>query len=94
MKFPVDFVEKLSSASVGAGYPVQISARDLMRNFSKAALVVSTNGPQPFTESEKTVGDGKVERELLFDPAPPTGDGTYVFGFKDGKFTWLSTEEC
>ena len=93
MKFAVDFVEKLSSPSVGAGYPIQISARDLMQNFSKAALIVSTNGPQPFTESEKTVNHGVV-RELLLDPAPPTGNGTYVFGFKDGKFTWLSTEEC
>ena len=94
MKFPVDFVEKFSSPSVGEGYPVQISASDLMKNFHKAAMVVSDTEIQPFKESDKTVGDGMIVRSLKFDPAPPIEQGTYVFGFKDGVFTWIATEEC
>ena len=97
MNFPVNFVEKAREAAVGSGYPIQISATDLMKNFNAAALNVenSANGsPQPFAVMDKTVGGGMVQKQLLFSPAPPAGGGTFIFGFKDGAFTWLATEEC
>ena len=43
IKFPVDFEQKVKlPAGPGGGYPVQISAKDLMRDFRFAALQVDT----------------------------------------------------
>jgi len=45
MKLPIDFEEKvkLPPPANGAGYPYQLSAKDLMDNFKYAALQVDTD---------------------------------------------------
>jgi hypothetical protein len=89
MPFPVDFESKVrepKSAS-GGGYPVQLSASDLMRNFVWAALDADAS------LIEQTTGQGGHTARKLKIPAAPT-TGTHVLGAVDGALTWISTEEC
>lgn len=95
MNLPVDFAAKASTKS--GGYPVQISASDLMKNFNAAVLdaVDTVDGnPQPFTTRQSSTGADSGQRKLMIHPAPPDDGKTYVFGFKGGAFCWLPTEEC
>jgi len=89
MKLPVDFSEKAKAAKQvsGGGYPVQISASDLMKNFTYAAADFDDS----FTVTESG-GGRSVALKLKIPTAPTTG--THVLGVKDGTLQWLATEEC
>ena len=89
MTLPVDF-EALARAAKNAsagGYPVQLSAADLQKNFVFAALDADPS------LIEVTTGAGGHTSRRLAIPAPPTS-GTYVLGASGGALTWLATEEC
>jgi hypothetical protein len=89
MNLPVDFEAKAKQAkqASGGGYPVQISAADLMRNFVHAALEIDES------LIEKTTGQGGHQARKLKIPAVP-GSGTHVLGAVDGVLQWIATEEC
>jgi hypothetical protein len=86
---PVDFATKLKVAksASGGGYPVQISAGDLMKNFSWAAL-----DADPTLLEQTTAAGGHQARKLKI-PAVP-GSGTHVLGAVGGTLQWIATEEC
>jgi len=86
--FPVDFENKAKSAKSagGAGYPTQISAGDLMKDFAMAALDADAS-------LIETVRIGANESRKLKIPAVPSS-GTYVLGAVSGGLTWIATEEC
>jgi hypothetical protein len=88
MSLPVDFEAKARGAksASGGGYPVQISAADLMRNFVFAldadpSLIDQTTGP-----------GGHQARKLKIPAVPASG--THVLGSVNGALQWLATEEC
>ena len=86
--FPVDFENKVKSAKTasGTGYPIQISAGDLMKDFAMAALDADDS-------LVETVRIGEHQSRKLKIPAVPSG-GTYVLGSVDGSLSWIATEEC
>lgn len=86
--FPVDFENKIKSAKSagGGGYPTQISAGDLMKDFAMAALDADDS-------LIETVRIGAYESRKLKIPALP-GSGTFVLGAVNGTMTWIDTEEC
>lgn len=86
---PVDFEEKSRQAreASGGGYPVQISASDLMRNFVFAALEADPS------LLEQTTGQGGHQARKLKIPAVPNA-GTFVLGAVNGALQWIATEEC
>ena len=69
------------------GYPYQIRAEDLDKNFVMAALDADATLVQEF------VGANGHQGRRLKIPATPAS-GTYVLGSVDGVLTWISTEEC
>lgn len=87
--FPVNFEEKARGArsASGGGYPVQLSAADLMKNFVHAALDADPS------LIEQTTGQGGHPARKLKIPAVP-GGGTHVLGAVDGTLQWIATEEC
>jgi hypothetical protein len=89
MNLPVDFEAKARAAkdASGGGYPVQLSAADLMRNFVMAALEVD-----PSLVEDTTGQGGHAARKLKIPPIP--SGGTYVLGAVDGSLQWVETEEC
>lgn len=88
MQLPVDFSKKVKGSSASkSGYPYQISASDLDKNFVYAALDCDKS------LIEETSGDGGHTKRKLKIPAVPKG-GTYVLGAISGSLSWLSTEEC
>jgi hypothetical protein len=89
MTVPVDFETKARDAksASGGGYPVQLSAADLMRNFVYAAIDADPS------LVEETTGQGGHKARKLKIPALP-GGGTHVLGAVDGALQWLATEEC
>lgn len=96
-EIPVSFSEKAAQGKKNTGYPVQISAADLDRNFHFCALRcdATVNGsPQPWAVNSLTGPSGHRERQLVFQPYPPQDGKTYVFAFTGGAFAWLPTEEC
>lgn len=88
-ELPVDFEAKARAAksASGGGYPVQLSAADLMKNFVMASLEVDPS------LVEDTTGQGGHAARKLKIPALP-GGGTHVLGAVDGSLTWIETEEC
>ena len=86
---PVNFEEKAKQAkqASGGGYPVQLSAGDLMKNFVFATLDADPS------LIEQTTGQGGHPARKLKIPAVP-GSGTHVLGSVDGALTWIATEEC
>lgn len=86
---PVDFEAKARGATSasGGGYPVQLSAGDLMKNFVYAALDADES------LIETTTGQGGHAARKLKIPAVP-GSGTHVLGAVNGTLQWLATEEC
>lgn len=86
--FPVDFENKVKAAknTGGGGYPAQISAGDLMKDFAMAALDADAT-----LIEEATIG-GHKSRKLKIPAVPKSG--TYVLGAISGGLSWLSTEEC
>ena len=89
MTHPVDFEERSRRAkqASGGGYPVQISAADLMKNFVHAALDADES------LIETTTGQGGHQGRKLKIPAVPAS-GTHVLGAVDGALQWIATEEC
>ena len=87
--FPVNFEEKARQAkqASGGGYPVQLSAADLMRNFVYAALDADPS------LIEQTTGQGGHAARKLKIPAVPSS-GTHVLGAVGGTLQWIATEEC
>ena len=85
----MDFEARAKSAknASGGGYPVQISAADLQKNFVYAALDADPS------LIEVTTGQGGHQQRRLKIPAVPT-QGTYVLGAVDGTLQWIATEEC
>lgn len=88
MSLPVDFEAKVKAApGVSRGYPTQLSAADLMRNFVHAALEADPS------LIEQTTGQGGHQQRKLKIPAVQAS-GTYVLGSVNGTLTWLATEVC
>jgi hypothetical protein len=89
MTLPVDFESKAKAppGANGGGYPVQLSAADLMRNFVHAALDADPS------LIEQTTGQGGHQARKLKIPAAP-GSGTHVLGAVNGTLQWIKTEEC
>jgi hypothetical protein len=89
MTLPVDFEAKARGAkdASGGGYPVQLSAADLMRNFVFAAL----DADESLIETTTGQG-GHTQRKLKIPTAPSSG--THVLGAVGGAIQWIATEEC
>ena len=89
MTLPIDFEAKVKAppSATGGGYPVQLSAADLMKNFVMAALDADES------LIEQTTGQGGHPARKLKIPAVPSG-GTHVLGSVGGVLTWIATEEC
>ena len=89
MTLPVDFEAKARGAkdASGGGYPVQLSAADLMRNFVFSSLDADES------LIEQTTGQGGHAGRKLKIPAAPSS-GTHVLGAVDGVLAWIATEEC
>ena len=86
---PVNFGDKAREGRKqnGAGYPHQLSAEDLDKNFAYGLL----DGEDAYFE-EIAGPRGYTQRRLTL-PLPPT-TGTHVLGVIDGVLTWIATEEC
>ena len=70
MSLPIDFEEKVKAPpAVGGvgGYPYSISAKDLMRNFVYAAVVVDS-GANGITETTSTGIGGHQGRKISTTP--------------------------
>ena len=78
---------KSAGNSASGGYPYQIKAADLDKNFVFATLEIDA------TLIEETSGqEGFIKRRLKL-PAVPSS-GTYVLGAVEGTLQWIATEEC
>lgn len=86
---PVDFEARVKApqSARGGGYPVQISAADLMKNFVYSAL-----DADPSIIEETTGQGGHTGRKLKIPTVPTTG--THVLGAVDGALQWIATEGC
>lgn len=89
---PVLFSDKIKTTASGGGYPVQISATDLDKNFVfgllEAPALDDAGNPQPFLISEKTGAGGHQQRQIIFNPPPPQDGETYRLGFGAGAWAW------
>ena len=87
MDLPVSFSDKVRLPQGKAGgYPSQLSATDLDKNFAMAALDV-----EPSWVQDTTI-NGHPSR-LLALPALP-GGGTFVLACVEGSLVWFATEAC
>ena len=89
LQIPVDFVALASAppTSTPGGYPYQLKAADLQKNFVYAALDADPSLIEQFS------GPGGFQGRKLKIPAVPAS-GTHVLGAVDGALTWLATEAC
>lgn len=69
------------------GYPYQIKAADLDKNFVYATLEIEKS------LVEETSGQEGFTKRKLKIPAVPSS-GTHVLGAVDGSLQWIETEEC
>jgi len=92
INIPVDFEAKvkLAAQSSGGGYPYQISAQDLMKNFVFATLLVD----EKYLESTTGMNGYEARKLKMFSLPESPGSGTYVLGSVSGSLTWIATEEC
>lgn len=106
---PVVFQDKLAAARSisGIGYPYQIRANDLDKNFYAATLELDGS-----IYEEKAAGAGHAQRRLRVQGgqstgdiavwsgtdwvplSPPGGGGVFVLASSGGAPYWLATEEC
>lgn len=86
MTHPVDFEERSRRAkqASGGGYPVQISAADLMKNFVHAALDADES------LIETTTGQGGHEARKLKIPAVPDGAEPLALTATSGSLSWAA----
>lgn len=84
---PVDFEAKVKApaAASGGGYPVQLSAADLMRNFVHAALDADPS------LIEQTTGQGGHQARKLKIPAVPTGAEPLALTASAGSLSWAAS---
>lgn len=87
-KLPIDFEEKVKQPPPpgGNGYPYQISAKDLMKNYKYLLNRV------PSGDNDNDMLVWNFGSWILL-PAP-ANTGTFVLGVVDGEMQWMSTEEC
>lgn len=78
---------KSAGKSSSGGYPYQIKAADLDKNFVYATLEID-----PTLVEETSGQEGFTKRKLKIPAVPESG--TYVLGAISGSLSWLSTEEC
>jgi hypothetical protein len=78
---------KSAGNSAAGGYPYQIKAADLDKNFVYATLEIDA------TLVQETSGQEGFTKRRLKIPAVPSS-GTYVLGAVSGGLTWIATEEC
>jgi hypothetical protein len=86
---PVSFqtlAQTAGNPAVG-GYPYQIRASDLDKNFVFATLDADAS------LIEITTGQGGHTARRLKIPAAPSS-GTHVLGAVGGVLKWIATEEC
>lgn len=86
LQIPVNFQLQLTQNNPG-GYPYQIKASDLQKNFVYCALDASPGLVENFT------GPGGHTARRLKIPSPPA-TGTHVLASVGGTLQWLATEEC
>ena len=86
---PVNFESLAKQPSGGTGYPIQIRASDLMKNFVFATLQVDAE----YLETATMNGYEARKLKMFSLPASPES-GTYVLGSVNGSLTWIATEEC
>jgi hypothetical protein len=107
LNIPVDFTKLTAKNSAPGGYPTQIKAEDLQKNFVYCALdtvddmVKPGTGPDGYTTRVLKIVPGTENNQLLmwdgleYVPlSPPPTSGTHVLGAVDGALAWISTEEC
>jgi hypothetical protein len=83
MNLPVDFSAKIKTApTTGGGYPIQLSASDLMQNFVFAAL-----DADPSLIGATTGQGGHAARKLKI-PAVPGGDDPLQLTATGGALSW------
>ena len=107
LSIPVDFTKKTAKNNSAGGYPTQIKAEDLQKNFVYCALdceglTENTTGPGGFTARKLKILPGSKQHQILiwdgqqytpFMP-PPSGSMTWILGAQYGALTWIATEEC
>jgi len=86
---PVSFEQKSKQGGnpAAGGYPYQISATDLDKNFVFATLDVD----ESLIEQVSGTG-GHPQRRLKIPAAPKSG--THVLGAVGGTLKWIAAEEC
>jgi hypothetical protein len=86
---PVSFQTLAQTAGnpAAGGYPYQLKASDLDKNFVFATLDVDDSLVQATTGQ-----GGHLARKLKIPTVP--GGGTFVLGAVDGALQWIATEEC
>lgn len=82
---PIDFEANIKAprSASGGGYPVQISASDLMKNFVFAALDADPS------LIDQTTGQGGHPQRKLKIPAVPTGDSALNLTAQSGGLSWV-----
>ena len=90
MRFPVDFEAKVKTpaSASGGGYPIQLSAADLMKNFKYSAGDFEA---ESFTVTESS-DSRKIDLKLKIPAVPASG--THVLGVVNGSLAWIATEQC
>lgn len=83
---PVNFEEKARqpARASGGGYPVQLSAADLMKNFVHAALDADES------LIEQTTGQGGYPARKLKIPAVPDGADPLALTATSGSLSWAA----
>jgi hypothetical protein len=112
MTFPNMFSTLVAQGGnpAAGGYPYQIRAEDLDKNFVMAALdadatlvqeFVGANGHQgrrlkipPIIEGNNVLASEDGEMSWKAYFPDPPNEGTYVLGAIDGVIQWIATEEC
>lgn len=85
ISLPVDFEAKLKSPPrVSGGYPMQLSAADLMKNFTFATL----DADESLIES--TSGSGGHPGRKLKIPAIPPGESPLALTATGGSLSWAA----
>ena len=78
---------KSAGKSSSGGYPYQIKAADLDKNFVYATLEIDAT-----LVEEKSGQEGFTKRKLKIPAVPKSG--TYVLGAVSGGLEWIKTEKC
>lgn len=107
LSIPVNFTQLTAKNQSSSGYPAQIKASDLQKNFIYCALdtadglVEPYSGPGGYPARRLKILPGDFPNQILiwngagYVPfSPPPEPGTWVLGAVNGIIDWLSTEKC